>query len=209
MDALAPKVMPERLRRGMHQHDPDANVVPPDSGHDVLGAAWALTPELSERAAEGEARRTMPPDLVEKLRTAGLFDMGRPRSLGGLELDPLTQMQVIEQLSRADGSAGWTVMIGDSSMFFAWLDPEVAREMIGNDTQFASSSTAAPLGRRRTQRHRELHRERTVALCQRLPSRHLVSAGDVRHERQQPADGAGSRPGLAVGVLPVHRGRDP
>jgi indole-3-acetate monooxygenase len=147
MDALAPKVMPERLRRGMHQHDPDANVVPPDSGHDVLGAAWALTPELSERAAEGEARRTMPPDLVEKLRTAGLFDMGRPRSLGGLELDPLTQMQVIEQLSRADGSAGWTVMIGDSSMFFAWLDPEVAREMIGNDTQFASSSTAAPLGR--------------------------------------------------------------
>jgi alkylation response protein AidB-like acyl-CoA dehydrogenase len=89
----------------------------------------------------------VPADLVEKLRVAGLFDMGRPRSLGGLELDPLTQMQVIEQLSWADGSAGWTAMIGYSSMFFAWLDPHVAREMIGTDTRFASSSTLAPVGR--------------------------------------------------------------
>ena len=48
---------------------------------------------------------------------------------------------------RADGSAGWTIVIGNSTAFFAWLDPEVARELIGDDPDFVSTSMWAPLGR--------------------------------------------------------------
>lgn len=113
----------------------------------VLDAARDLTPELSVRAAEGEALRTMPPDLVEKVRDAGLFGLALPRTLGGLEIEPLAFVDVIEELSRADGSAGWTVLIGNSTSFFAWLDPDVAREMIGDDVRFASTSMFGPLGR--------------------------------------------------------------
>ncbi|MGH3567301.1 MAG: acyl-CoA dehydrogenase family protein [Pseudonocardia sp.] len=119
-----------------------------DAGETTLKAARALAPELSARAEEGEALHTMPPDLVDRVRATRLFALWRPRSLGGLELDPLTQLEIIEELSRADGSAGWTIMIGSgSSAIFAWLDPEVARDMIGDDLDSASASMFAPLGR--------------------------------------------------------------
>ncbi len=113
----------------------------------VRQAALDLVPDLSARASEAELLRTMPDDLVARVRAGGLFRMPLPASLGGLELDPVTTMEVIETLSEADGSAGWTVLIGNSTAFFAWLDPSVAKEMIGDDLGFCSTSMFAPLGR--------------------------------------------------------------
>jgi indole-3-acetate monooxygenase len=113
----------------------------------ALDAARDLAPEISARAAEGEAARTMPVDLVGKAKAAGLFGMGRPRLLGGMELDPVSQMEVIEELARADGSVGWSIMIGNSTTFLAWLDPGVARELIRTDAAGAASCVLAPLGR--------------------------------------------------------------
>jgi uncharacterized protein (TIGR03083 family) len=55
--------------------------------------------------------RRVPPDLVEEL-TAGCFRMLVPRSHGGAELDFPSEMRVIEGRARADGSVGWSVMIG-------------------------------------------------------------------------------------------------
>ncbi len=53
-----------------------------------------------------------------------------PRQWGGPELDPLTQIRVIEALACADGSVGWCAMINsDGGYFSAYLDPNVAREM--------------------------------------------------------------------------------
>jgi indole-3-acetate monooxygenase len=113
----------------------------------VRTAARELAPDLSARASEAELLRTMPEDLVARVREAGLFRMALPASLGGLELDPVTILEVVETLSEADGSAGWTVLIGNSTAFFAWLDPAVAREMIGDDLGFCSTSMFAPFGR--------------------------------------------------------------
>ena len=62
----------------------------------ALDAARALAPEITARAAEGEVARTMPPDLVGKVEAGGLFGLGSPRVLGGLELDPVSQMEVIK-----------------------------------------------------------------------------------------------------------------
>jgi len=76
--------------------------------------------QVRERAQEAESLRTMPPDLVQAARSAGLFRMAAPRSLGGSERDPLAIVTAIEELSHADGSAGWTVLIGNSTAFFAW-----------------------------------------------------------------------------------------
>lgn len=49
---------------------------------------------------------------MDALTDAGCFRMLVPRSHGGAELDLPAQMRVIEELARADGSVGWTVMIG-------------------------------------------------------------------------------------------------
>ena len=95
----------------------------------------------------GRRLRTMPADLVARARAAGLFRLNLPRSLGGFELDPTATVEIFEELSRADGSAGWTIAIGNSTAFFAWLDPAVAKELIGDRTDFVSTSMWAPLGR--------------------------------------------------------------
>ena len=82
---------------------------------DLLEKVRALAPEIRARAPETEALRRMPADLVGKLKAAGVFRMYAPRSHGGLELDFPEGLRVIAAVARADGSAGWTVMIGSAS----------------------------------------------------------------------------------------------
>jgi alkylation response protein AidB-like acyl-CoA dehydrogenase len=118
-----------------------------DDVEELWTAVRGLVPELRARALEAERLRTMPPDLAARAKRAGLLRLNLPRCLGGRELDPATTVGVVEELSRADGSAGWTILIGNSTAFFAWLDPAVAAEMIGDDRDFASTSMWAPEGR--------------------------------------------------------------
>jgi alkylation response protein AidB-like acyl-CoA dehydrogenase len=125
--------------------DETANGAPADR---LLAAARELADALSTRAAEAEAEGTLPADLVAGARRAGLFRMLQPRGLGGWELPPATVVQVIEELSRADGSAGWTVMIGSGSVGFSgWLDPAVAAALFGTEADFTAASVFAPTGR--------------------------------------------------------------
>ena len=101
------------------------------------------------RAPEAESMRTMPPDVVAAARAAGLFSMAAPRSVGGGERDPLAIVSAVEQLSHSDGSAGWTVLIGNSTAFFAWLDPGIVRAMVGDASDIVSTSMFAPMGHAR------------------------------------------------------------
>jgi len=112
-----------------------------------LEAAREIAPMLSERALVCERLGTLPPDLVETVRRAGLFRLATPRELGGLELDPATIVEVFEELARADGSAGWTIMIGNASAFLAWLDPAVARALLGARAGPVTAGVFAPMGR--------------------------------------------------------------
>src|SRR4051794_39802217 len=73
-----------------------------------------LAPDIIARAAEIETARRIPVDLVEALRSIGVFRMFVPQSLGGLELDLPTGLEIVTALSRIDGSVGWTAMIGSS-----------------------------------------------------------------------------------------------
>jgi alkylation response protein AidB-like acyl-CoA dehydrogenase len=84
----------------------------------VLDAVLALAPSISARSPEIEDARRLPPDLLDDLVAAGCFRMLRPRSHGGEELPLPDAMRVVEALSRADASVGWTVMIGAGT----WLD---------------------------------------------------------------------------------------
>jgi alkylation response protein AidB-like acyl-CoA dehydrogenase len=116
------------------------------NGATVVDAARRLAPELSERAQENEERRTMAPDLVDKMRHAGLFHLGLPAALGGLECDPTTILDTIEEVSRADGSAGWTAFIGNATAFVAWLDPAVAKDIVADRPDFVAAPAFAPTG---------------------------------------------------------------
>jgi alkylation response protein AidB-like acyl-CoA dehydrogenase len=78
----------------------------------TLDAVRTLVPAITARVDEIETARTLPRDLVDDLVSAGCFRALVPRSHGGDELAFVDALAVIEELARADGSVGWTVMIG-------------------------------------------------------------------------------------------------
>ena len=92
--------------------------------HDTITAETLLhtirqmAPSILDRAAEIEAGRRLPLDLVDELRAVGCFRMLRPATHGGLEAPIVDAMRALEALARADASVAWTVMIGAGS----WID---------------------------------------------------------------------------------------
>jgi alkylation response protein AidB-like acyl-CoA dehydrogenase len=74
-----------------------------------LDAARKLAPMIRSCADQSESDRELPQPLFEALADAGLFLMSLPRSLGGVELDLPAYVQVLEEIGRADASAGWIV----------------------------------------------------------------------------------------------------
>src|SRR4029450_6773628 len=64
---------------------------------------------MRSSADQSEADRELPRPLFEALADAGLFQLALPRALGGAEIDLPTYVQVLEEIGKADASAGWIV----------------------------------------------------------------------------------------------------
>src|SRR3979411_2785609 len=106
---------------------------------------WA--PNVASRAAEIEAARRIPLDLVETLRSIGVFRMFVPQSHGGLELDLPAALEVIVALGRLDGSLGWTAMIGaGSAIFVPYLPRETYDQVYRNGPDVIIAASAQPAG---------------------------------------------------------------
>jgi alkylation response protein AidB-like acyl-CoA dehydrogenase len=82
----------------------------------LLAAVERVRPVLEANADEAERLRTLPEAAWRALHDEGLFVLKAPRELGGLEADPLTQIEIYEAVSRIDTSAGWTLMIGTGAI---------------------------------------------------------------------------------------------
>jgi indole-3-acetate monooxygenase len=108
----------------------------------MLAEVRKLAPDIVSRAAEIEALRHLPSDLVEALRAIGIFRMLVPRSHGGLELDLPSALEIIRALAKIDGSVGWNAMIGSGGGIFAPLLQRETYDRVyenGPDTIMAGS----------------------------------------------------------------------
>ena len=113
-----------------------------------LGIARALAPRIRARAAEIEAARQLPPDLVMEIASARLFKVGVSEAEGGLGADIVTTLRVIEEVARADGSTGWCVAMGINTFRqSAQFAPEVRRKLFHSDPIGVSAGSANPRGR--------------------------------------------------------------
>lgn len=92
------------LPSDMNERDTGIGTVTP------LERAKRLAPLLERGADETESLATMPASVVDAIDAEGLFGLLLPPDLGGLGGDVLDALEVTEELSRADGSAGWTFM---------------------------------------------------------------------------------------------------
>lgn len=106
----------------------------------VSGRIGALAPRI-------EHDRALPVDLVADLTALGLFRLAAPRRSGGVEADPLTMFEIFEELARADGSVGWSTMIGAATgVVLGYLAESTAAELLA-DPRFLVAGVAAPSGR--------------------------------------------------------------
>ncbi len=113
----------------------------------LLAGARALAPMLREAAAEIDEARQLPPRIVAAMKNAGLFRMSMPQVWGGWEADPVTQNLVIEEVSAANGSAGWCLLIGLTTGFVTGLlDQGIAHAMYP-DPNITSATAIVPPGR--------------------------------------------------------------
>ncbi len=116
------------------------------TGTAILEAARALAPRIRADADEIERGRRLPLPLVRALQAAGVFRMPIPRAWGGPEADPIMQIRIIEELSAADPSVGWCVMIGaDAGYFTAFLEDGVGRALYP-DLDMVTAASARPAG---------------------------------------------------------------
>ena len=102
----------------------------PMSGGEIWEKAKGLRVFLASQSDAIEEARRLTPDVVTAMKEAGLFRMNMPKIWGGPEMTSMEQVEVIEEISRGDASAGWCLMIGcDSGLYSGFLEDNVARKL--------------------------------------------------------------------------------
>lgn len=113
----------------------------------LVRAAGELGPGLRQNADRGEQDRRLPTATAKALTEAGLFRLCRPHRLGGLEADPLSVLEVVEEIARHDGSAAWCALnCGIAGVLQSFLAQDGARE-IGSTPDVVLNGVIAPSGR--------------------------------------------------------------
>jgi indole-3-acetate monooxygenase len=120
-----------------------------ETDHGVLDRVRAQLPVIAARSAEAEAARAVPAEIITALREAGVFRMSLPRAWGGEQLDLVQSAQVVREISRADGSTGWTVQAASMAWFFVRSLPRETfeKEVFGYGGDVMLRGAIAPKGR--------------------------------------------------------------
>lgn len=115
---------------------------------DWLARAKEIAPLIESEAEATEREGTLTPKVVDALAGSGLFAIGVPRELGGAEEGTAVQLEVFEELARADGSTGWCLMASATASAFAgaFCSPEAAKEMFEGQRWVAHAGQFAPRG---------------------------------------------------------------
>ncbi len=83
-----------------------------------------IADDVRQMADQVEADRCLPQALMDRLMAAGLFSIYTPRKFGGLELPLPEALRVVEEVSKLDGSTGWTVALGIANDLFTSVLPD-------------------------------------------------------------------------------------
>ncbi len=112
-----------------------------------LSAALPVCEEIRAHALDFEAAKQLPAGLVRKLNLTGLFRMPVAAIYGGSERSAAQIVRAIEEISYADGSAGWCAMVYMSGAFLSGLLPgEWAHEIYGNGAMPLIAGSSVPTG---------------------------------------------------------------
>ena len=115
-----------------------------DAGR-LVETARRLGPLIRQHADQTERERRLARPVADALTGAGLQRLFTPRSLGGLEVDPVTCARVVEEIAGFDSAAAWALQAGNTGAWWcARLPGATAAEIFadGPDAIIASSFQA-------------------------------------------------------------------
>ena len=111
----------------------------------LIAAAREIGPVLQRESDASESLRRLTQTAVDALSQAGLLSMLTSKSLGGLEVNPVTYASVVEEVSRFDPSCGWTLV---NPLLWAFLCSRLpdqgASELLGDDPRAWFTAAIAP-----------------------------------------------------------------
>src|SRR5215510_14206641 len=83
----------------------------------LVAKARELGSLIREHAPEAERERCLSKPVIDALNRSKITKMLLPKSLGGLEIDPVTVLRVVEEIASFDSVAGWLLMVASSGAF--------------------------------------------------------------------------------------------
>ena len=100
--------------------------------NELLAEVESIAPIVAEHAPHSEKLGRLDDPTFEAMRSTRLLRILCPRELGGLEVDPVTQVEILEALARIDASASWVLGILNGSAIAAFLPAASARKILAN-----------------------------------------------------------------------------
>ena len=121
----------------------------PPSRDDILAKVARIAPILDRTAAESERRRTLCDEALNAFHATGLFGLWGPTEVGGYDVDLVTQVDVLVEVARADMSACWTLMIGNTvtAVMASGLPDEGLAEVFCGERLPIAAGSLRPAGR--------------------------------------------------------------
>ena len=136
------------------------DVIPSEDRDACSRTAWSASADYVDRAAkvadlvereadETERAGTMTRPVIDALVDSNLFWILLPSDLGGGGQGVVPFLEVVEELTRADASSGWSYMANAGSIGLAagFLQPEATREMFGGPNKAITAGQLGPIGR--------------------------------------------------------------
>ncbi len=122
-------------------------VVAPSGPEELVARAKAMVPEIRELAEETERNRTIPPEIIGKIRAAELLRTCRPKEFGGFEYDAVVALEIALAVSAACASTGWALNGALSNgISFGHFPIETQRELWGGGNDPFTCACFAPTG---------------------------------------------------------------
>ena len=111
----------------------------------LIEAVERIGPVIAAYRDEAERERRLSKPVLDAMIEVGLFRMLVPRSLGGLEVAPLTYARVVEAVSQYDSTAGWALCNpGAFAHGCLRLPDQGAEEIFGSDKEGIISAAINP-----------------------------------------------------------------
>jgi alkylation response protein AidB-like acyl-CoA dehydrogenase len=119
------------------------------SAGDFVARARAIARLVRREAAVTESSGTLSPAVVQAMRDTELFWMMVPTDLGGGGCDLTTAIEVIAEVTCADGSSGWSLMANatQTAIAAAYCGNSAVETMFGNGRRAITAGMFGPGGK--------------------------------------------------------------